>query len=74
MKGIKAFNVFYYFFQWQIQQDGTSPAHSTPIKIDSHNQFVPMSNGDRNEFKRRQREVNQIFLYFFYLSIIFLFR
>ncbi|KAH9403883.1 Class II Aldolase and Adducin N-terminal domain [Tyrophagus putrescentiae] len=45
--------------KWQIQQDG-SPAHSTPIKIDSHSQFVPVNGGDPNEFKRKQREMKEV--------------
>ncbi|KAI7688835.1 Protein hu-li tai shao [Sarcoptes scabiei] len=41
-------------------QDGASPAHSTPIKIESHNQFVGVNGGDPAEFRRKQKEMKEI--------------
>ncbi|KAI2803664.1 Class II Aldolase and Adducin N-terminal domain [Blomia tropicalis] len=46
--------------KWQMAPDGTTPTHSTPIKIDSHNQFVPTNGGDPMEFKRKQREMKEV--------------
>ncbi|XP_054167044.1 protein hu-li tai shao-like isoform X2 [Oppia nitens] len=39
-------------------QDG-SPSHSTPIKIETPHQFVPV-NHDPNEFKRKQKEMKEV--------------
>ncbi|KAH9528991.1 adducin 1-like protein hts isoform X4 [Dermatophagoides farinae] len=41
-------------------QDGASPNHSTPVKIDGHNQFVGVNGGDPAEFKRKQKEMKEI--------------
>ncbi|XP_027199064.1 adducin 1-like protein hts isoform X6 [Dermatophagoides pteronyssinus] len=41
-------------------QDGVSPNHSTPVKIESHNQFVGVNGGDPGEFKRKQKEMKEV--------------
>lgn len=52
----KMLTILYSSPQWV--QDGTSPHHSTPIKIDGNNQFVPVNGGaDPNEFKKKQKQV-----------------
>ena len=43
--------------QWV--QDG-SPSHSTPIKVESPNQFVPLGT-TKKEFKRVQQAVSSLF-------------
>uniref|UniRef100_A0A1W7RAC3 Protein hu-li tai shao n=1 Tax=Hadrurus spadix TaxID=141984 RepID=A0A1W7RAC3_9SCOR len=53
--------------KWELQgngdvdswvQEGGSPSHSTPVKIDSPHQFVPKS-GDPGEFKKKQKEIKE---------------
>lgn len=58
--------VCHLLLQWV--QDG-SPSHSTPVKVDSPNQFVPLGT-NKKEFKKLQQAVSMKF----FVSRIYLVR